>query len=76
MASWPTYADRLTMPGSFITVACPECGNEQTVFEKSATTVSCSECDATLLEPTGGKAGVAGEVVSVVEDRPEAGTLQ
>ncbi len=57
------------MPGNFITVACPDCENEQTLFEKAATAVTCEVCGHTLARPTGGKADIDGEVVTVVESR-------
>jgi small subunit ribosomal protein S27e len=57
------------MPGSFVSVACPECDNEQTLFTKVATTVSCVECGATLATPTGGEAAIEGAVREVVESR-------
>jgi small subunit ribosomal protein S27e len=57
------------MPGSFVTVACPDCENEQTVFEKAATEVACAVCGHTLATPTGGKAHIEGEVTAVVEAR-------
>ena len=57
------------MPGSFHTVRCPDCENEQTVFEKASTEVSCAVCGHTLARPTGGKAEYEGEVVETVEAR-------
>ncbi|MFW6383778.1 MAG: 30S ribosomal protein S27e [Halodesulfurarchaeum sp.] len=57
------------MPGNFIRVECPDCENEQTVFEKAATEVSCAVCGTTLVTPTGGKAAVEAEVLEVVEKR-------
>jgi len=57
------------MPGSFIRVACPDCENEQTVFEKAASEVSCAVCGTTLVTPTGGIADVEAEVLEVVEGR-------
>ena len=57
------------MPGSFITVACPDCDNEQTIFSKASTAITCASCDATVATPTGGKAELAGEIVDVVEAR-------
>jgi small subunit ribosomal protein S27e len=50
-------------------VACPECGNEQTLFSKAATTVECADCGETLATPTGGEAAIQGEIVEVVEAR-------
>ena len=57
------------MAGSFITVECPDCENEQTLFEKAASEVSCAVCGHTLARPTGGKAEIEGEVTAVVEAR-------
>jgi small subunit ribosomal protein S27e len=57
------------MAGSFIRVACPDCENEQTVFEKAASTVSCAVCGTTLSTPTGGIADLEAEVLEVVEER-------
>ncbi len=57
------------MAGSFITVRCGECDNEQTIFGKASSRVSCGECGADLATPTGGKAAIHGEVVAVVEER-------
>jgi len=57
------------MAGSFLTVECPDCENEQTIFEKAASEVSCAVCGHTLARPTGGKADIEGEVTAVVEAR-------
>jgi len=57
------------MSGSFIRVRCPDCENEQTVFEKAASEVTCAVCGTTLVTPTGGKAAVEAEVLDVVEQR-------
>jgi len=57
------------MAGSFVTVVCPDCENEQTVFEKAASEVACAVCGHTLARPTGGKAAIEGEVTAVVEAR-------
>ncbi len=57
------------MTGSFIRVECPDCGNEQTLFDRASTDVSCAVCGSTLATPTGGKATLTGEVVDVVEAR-------
>ena len=57
------------MAGSFITVECPDCENEQTLFEKAASEVACAVCGHTLARPTGGKADIEGEVTAVVEAR-------
>ena len=57
------------MPGSFHTVVCPDCENEQIVFEKAATEVACAVCGHTLAVPTGGKAAIEGDVTETVEAR-------
>ena len=57
------------MPGSFLRVQCPDCENEQVVFEKAATTVACAVCGTQLVTPTGGKATIAGEVLDTVHQR-------
>ncbi|AWB27766.1 30S ribosomal protein S27e [Halococcoides cellulosivorans] len=57
------------MPGNFIQITCPDCENEQVVFEKAASEVSCAVCGHTLARPTGGLAAVEGEVTEVVESR-------
>jgi len=57
------------MAGDFITVECPDCENEQTLFGKASTTVNCAVCGTTLATPTGGEADLAGEVVGVAESR-------
>lgn len=59
----------MTMAGAFLRVVCPECENEQVIFERAATPVTCAECGATLTRPTGGKAALEGSVVDVVEQR-------
>ena len=57
------------MVGSFLRVECPDCGNEQIVFDRAATVVNGAVCGSTLAEPTSGKASLSGEVVDVVEAR-------
>jgi Ribosomal protein S27E len=57
------------MAGSFHRVTCPDCENEQIVFEKAATEVSCAVCGNTLARPTGGLAAIEGEVTETVEAR-------
>ena len=51
----------------FLRVKCPDCGNEQVAFSNATTTVHCNICGATLVEPSGGKAIVKGEVVATLE---------
>ncbi|GAB7094932.1 30S ribosomal protein S27e [Halolamina litorea] len=57
------------MTGDFLQVVCPDCENEQVVFQKASTTVNCAVCGTTLATPTGGKAELNGEVADTVEAR-------
>jgi len=57
------------MAGSFVTVECSDCENEQVVFRKASTTVNCAVCGTTLATPTGGKAEIDHEITGVVEAR-------
>jgi small subunit ribosomal protein S27e len=61
---------RETIPkprSNFIKVKCPECGNEQVVFDRASITVHCNICNAVVAEPTGGKASVKGTIVAALE---------
>ncbi|OPY37649.1 MAG: 30S ribosomal protein S27e [Methanoregula sp. PtaU1.Bin051] len=48
----------------FLKVKCPDCENEQTVFEKASTVVSCVVCGKELATPAGGKAKLKAEVIA------------
>jgi len=52
---------------TFLRVKCPDCENEQLVFERASTVVECNVCGRVLAEPLGGKADIKAEVVAVVE---------
>ena len=69
MACRATYLPGVTMAGSFHLIGCPDCENEQVVFERVATPVSCAVCGHTLAQPTGGKATLEGELLETVESR-------
>jgi small subunit ribosomal protein S27e len=51
----------------FVKVKCPDCENEQVVFEKSSTVVSCVVCSKVLATPSGGKAALQAEIVETFE---------
>jgi len=51
----------------FVKIKCPDCSNEQLIFNKATTSVTCAVCGATLAKPTGGKAKIRGEVVAKFE---------
>lgn len=58
------------LPGpksKFLQIRCPDCGNEQIVFDHASTKVACLVCGATIVRPKGGKGEIKGEVVKVVE---------
>lgn len=57
------------MAGNFYSVECPDCENEQIVFDKASTEVACAICGHTLARPAGGKALIDGEVTETVEAR-------
>lgn len=46
----------------FYRVKCPDCENEQVIFEKASTVVDCAVCGHVLAEPTGGKAAIKAEI--------------
>jgi small subunit ribosomal protein S27e len=57
------------MPGNFVRVACPDCENEQILFERPATEVACQVCGHVLARPTGGEAAIEGELRETVRAR-------
>jgi len=69
MARRAAYLPGVTMAGNFFRVRCDDCGNEQVLFGKAASTVNCAVCGSTLATPTGGEADIHGDVVETVEAR-------
>jgi small subunit ribosomal protein S27e len=53
---------RLTK-SKFLKVKCSKCKNEQIIFEKSASNVTCSVCKEILAKSTGGKSNVIAKVI-------------
>jgi len=51
----------------FIKVRCKDCENEQVLFNKASTTVSCHICGSKLAVPSGGKANIKGEILEIIE---------
>ena len=51
----------------FIKVRCKDCENEQVLFNKASTTVSCHICGAKLAIPDGGKAKIKAEILEHIE---------
>jgi small subunit ribosomal protein S27e len=51
----------------FIKVRCKDCENEQVLFNKASTEVSCHICGSKLAIPAGGKAVIKGEILEHIE---------
>ncbi|MCW3983492.1 MAG: 30S ribosomal protein S27e [Candidatus Bathyarchaeota archaeon] len=51
----------------FLRVKCQKCGNEQLLFSNTVNKIACNVCGETLAEPTGGRARINGEVLTVLE---------
>lgn len=51
----------------FIKVRCKDCENEQVLFNKASTQVSCHICGSQLAIPGGGKAQIKGEILEIIE---------
>ena len=51
----------------FIKVRCKDCENEQVLFNKASTVVSCHICGSKLAIPRGGKADIKGEILEILE---------
>jgi small subunit ribosomal protein S27e len=51
----------------FVKVKCPDCENEQVVFEKASSVVSCVVCSKVLATPSGGKAALQADILETFE---------
>ncbi|MBN1195036.1 MAG: 30S ribosomal protein S27e [Methanomicrobiaceae archaeon] len=51
----------------FFRVKCPDCENEQIIFERASTVVDCSVCGHVLSEPRGGNANIKAEKLATLE---------
>ena len=69
MARRPAHLSGVTMAGNFFSVECADCENEQVLFGKAASEISCAVCGSTLATPAGGEADIHGEVLETVESR-------
>ncbi len=57
----------IPMPKSrFVKVKCPSCGNEQIIFDHATFPARCLVCGTVLVEPTGGKARILGDIVKIL----------
>ena len=57
----------MTLTSKFIKVQCTACGNQQVIFNKSATYVKCLACGKTLAKPTGGRSVILGKIIKTLE---------
>lgn len=51
----------------FIKVRCSKCKNEQVIFSKSSTDISCLVCGESLANKRGGKTKISARVLEVLE---------
>ena len=51
----------------FIKVRCPKCKNEQIMFGKASSSITCLVCDKPIAESTGGKSRVKARILEVLE---------
>ncbi len=51
----------------FLRVKCQKCSNEQLIFSNAVNKIVCNVCGDILAEPSGGRAKIKGEVISVLE---------
>lgn len=51
----------------FIKVRCPKCKNEQIIFGKGSTKVSCLVCGKVLADPIGGKGKIKARILEVLD---------
>ena len=56
-----------TPTSKFIKVRCSKCKNEQIIFGKPSTKITCLVCQTILAEPLGGKAKVKARILEVLE---------
>lgn len=51
----------------FVKVKCPDCENEQIIFDRACTQIDCIVCGSNLATPAGGKAQIKAEIISELE---------
>ena len=51
----------------FLRVKCQKCGNEQLIFSNVVNKITCNVCQETLATPTGGRAKLNAEVLTILE---------
>lgn len=53
--------------GTFARVECADCGNEQILYNRASTYVTCQVCGSSLAEPTGGIVDLQGTFIEYVD---------
>jgi len=51
----------------FVRIRCPDCENEQIIFEKASSTINCLVCGSIISKPSGGKAIISAEIIEAFE---------
>ena len=51
----------------FMKVRCKDCVNEQVIFDRASTPISCHICGSKLATPKGGKADIKAEILEILE---------
>lgn len=51
----------------FMKVRCKDCENEQVIFDRASTPISCHICGSKLAIPKGGKADIKAEILEIIE---------
>lgn len=57
------------MTGKFIRIKCIKCENEQIIFNRTPSVISCSSCNEPLTQPTGGIAIIHGEIIETLSNQ-------
>ena len=51
----------------FVKIRCPKCKNEQVMFGKASSKITCLVCGKVLADPTGGKSKIKARILEVLE---------
>ncbi|MEM3823315.1 MAG: 30S ribosomal protein S27e [Candidatus Bathyarchaeia archaeon] len=65
MAEWEKLIPKPR--SSFLRVKCLKCGNEQLLYSHAVNRVNCNVCGFEIAAPSGGKAIIKGEIITVFE---------
>lgn len=53
--------------GTFARVECEDCGNEQVIYARPSTPITCEVCGSALAEPRGGLADLKGSFIEYLD---------